>query len=756
MQNRSVWNWIIFGVLALAIMVGWQALILRIWGPPRQRKQPAASEFTWPLQDLSAAKQSEALGRLALATAPNGTGLANAYQAATGTAIMDWASGTTTAPPKVVKHTPPHAPKRLAAPRHDNIAMGGKDVPMEVRFTTHGAAIQELVLNRFKQATEMGLPADETFTLIPNDADHGSELFYSYPQVDSENPVATLGEAEWAVQSAAKGARNAGFVVTDKDGTQSVTFTTMIPDQPVRVTKTYSLRPGDYHLGLSLKFERTDGGTEPLKIRYQLAGAHGIPIEGVWYTSTFRNALIGSVKDKYVARNLQDSGSIAFKAGGEEIEAKEGTWVEYAAVANQYFASAIVVGDRQDKGVDRKSIVAWARPTVEPGATTPIDGKIYADKQFMDDITVRLVSQPVALRPGEPVVHRYVLYNGPVKVRQLYYLEPPVPDQTVNYYLNDLRLDTFTDVPSPATPRIFEYIGWSGLLVKTTNFMHWFLWWLHWALPNYGICIIIMTLMVRAVMYPLSRRQALASAKIQAKMQELQPEIKKLEEKHRGDSRALQQAKTELMLKRGVHPFAMMGSCWILFLQMPIFLGLYYALQESIHFRLARFLWMPNLAAPDMLLWWSTHIPYISRWSDLHSSMIYLGPYLNLLPVLAVIIMAIQQQLMAPPATDEQTATQQKMMKYMSIFIGFMFYKIASGLALYFIVSSLWGVLERKFLPKRNLAAATTAGAPPKKADSGGARKTRGPKGGRPDIGDGLFHKLGNLWQKVLKEAQKK
>jgi YidC/Oxa1 family membrane protein insertase len=59
-----------------------------------------------------------------------------------------------------------------------------------------------------------------------------------------------------------------------------------------------------------------------------------------------------------------------------------------------------------------------------------------------------------------------------------------------------------------------------------------------------------------------------------------------------------------------------------------------------------------------------------------------------------------QQKMFMPPPTDEQSALQQKMMSYMSVFIGFMFYKVASGLCLYFTVSSLWGIAERKALPK--------------------------------------------------------
>jgi YidC/Oxa1 family membrane protein insertase len=68
-----------------------------------------------------------------------------------------------------------------------------------------------------------------------------------------------------------------------------------------------------------------------------------------------------------------------------------------------------------------------------------------------------------------------------------------------------------------------------------------------------------------------------------------------------------------------------------------------------------------------------------------------------------------QQKMFMPPPTDEQAAMQQKVMQYMMIFMGVMFFKVASGLCLYFIASSLWGIAERKLLPRTTLATAGAA-----------------------------------------------
>jgi YidC/Oxa1 family membrane protein insertase len=75
-----------------------------------------------------------------------------------------------------------------------------------------------------------------------------------------------------------------------------------------------------------------------------------------------------------------------------------------------------------------------------------------------------------------------------------------------------------------------------------------------------------------------------------------------------------------------------------------------------------------------------------------------------------------------PPPANEQAEMQQKMMKYMMIFFGLMFYKVAAGLCLYLIVSSLWGIAERKLLPKNELAEATASGANGTGFSSGGKR----------------------------------
>jgi YidC/Oxa1 family membrane protein insertase len=740
-QNNR--NLLIFSVLALLIFIAWVPLQSWLW-PRKPRPLTAPDPRLWsgvPAQTQVAVEQ-----------APGLPGLGNAWNLAAQIAIADYAAnGRRPAvakaepepPPKPKKEKEPVRPVAIApAAPHREIHIG--DISPDSTFnykvvlTSQGAGVLNLILNKFPEANRLGRPAGDLpppLDLIPKDPRNPSNLLYHYaPPVagNPEHPLDALGKMEWTVKSVING---------PNDPVHEVVFTALIPELAVTVTKTYTLERNTYHLGLALQFERHKDSADALSFRYQLVGAHGLPIEGEWYTTVYRNALIGLVDTNRndVYRDLQDSRSIAHQAGGNEVARKDNKYIQYAAVATQYFTSAIVVDNEQEAGVKPQDLAAWVRPTDEH-----IENP---EKRYLDDITVRLVSEPFDLKPGVPVVHKYLLYNGPVKVRLLGHLDgaKAVPVELVERYENTLHLKTLTDFG--------RFSFWSDLLIACTNLMLGLLYYLHrYVMPwSYGLCIILLTVLVRASMFPLSRRQALAAAKMQEKMQELAPEIKKLEAKHKGDAMALNQAKQELYLKKGINPLAMMGSCWMLFLQMPIFLGLYYCLQESINFRLAPFLWMKNLAAPDMLIWWSEKIPFISRPQD-QGSMLYLGPYFNLLPIIAAGLMIVSQIMMTPPATDEQQAMQQKMMKFMSALMGLFFYKVASGLCLYFIVSSLWGITERKLLPKRQGA----GGSVPPKGDRGTGTTARKKPKSPPGNGNGKLQKVRDMWAEVLKQAKKK
>jgi YidC/Oxa1 family membrane protein insertase len=623
-----------------------------------------------------------------------------------------------------------------AAATFEDIEFGGERFNLHAVLTTRGAAVRQLTLNNFKGADSYGLPTGEKFDLLPRvgDQDVASHVLYHFRDPDDERPVLTLGQIAWAVEKKE--------VAPDAES-HLVVLTADVRDLGVRIRKTYTLGKDDYHLGLTLRFERLPGG-DARPFRYQLTSGHGLPIEGVWYTTTFRNSLIATVDARDDPhRDFQDSRTVSAVGAGQEILSTPERRLQYAGVVNQFFASVVVVDDRQEK----RDFLARARPTL-----VSEDQIRHPNQGWLDDIVVRAVSAPLALPAGgEPVEHKYLLYNGPVKVRLLHHLqgERSVPTELVDRYEQTLHLRTLTDYHFPGFfGEVASKLQWTRLLIWTTNLMHGVLFQLHRVVPFYGVCIILLTLMVRAAMFPISRKQAMTTVR----MQELAPELKKLQEKHKDDKQGMAMAQMELYRKHGVHP---LGSCWILLLQMPIFLGLYYALQESIHFRLAPFLWIRNLAAPDMLLWWGERVPWLTDPAS-QGSMFYLGPYLNILPIVAVVLMLLQQKLMMPPPADEQQEMQQKVMKYMLVFMAVLFYKVAAGLTVYFIVSSLWGMTERKLLPKaKPTTGAPVATPPPPKPGrpTGGKAKGPAPKAN----GDGgFFDKVRQAWDEVLKEARKK
>ena len=712
------------------------------------------------------------------------------------------------------------------------VTLGGEGFHLSVDTTTRGAGVRKVTLNRFKAADWRGRPTnpERELDLIQDDEFAPAFRMYHYLEPKDEKPAFGLGEQVWTLEGKK----------LPTDDIQEVTYSTKVPGLDAKIVKTYRLAPKDYHVTLLLEMHdlRKDPNSLPIPFRYQLTGGQGLPIEGEWYTAIFRNAVVGLVeRNGSLWRNLQESARISARKGGDRFpdENRGENRLQYAGVANQYFGVMIVVDDKQpakdDGGTTPDKIVAWARPTLETTEKRGIlvkknfgdDRILFSDekgvqlpytllprmkrhledlelndgdkvvlsfyetpagkrvaswvrlgetlKPQFDDITVRVNSEVVELAPNTPIKHQFLLYHGPVKAALLAQFtgDKEVPPELVDRYTHTLHLRTLTDYPSDNWfGKVFSKIMLTDLIILFTRLMHWLLNLLHYVF-GYGLSIIVLTVIVRGMMFPISRKQAMFSIK----MQSLAPELKKITEKYPDDAAARMQATQEFYRKHGINP---LGSCWPVFLQMPIFLGLYFALQESIHFRLAEFwpLWITNLAAPDMLFGWGEQIPIIS--SPDHASGIlgalYLGPYLNVLPMVAVVFMMIQQMQTMPPPTDDQQAMQQKMLKYMSILFGIMFYKVAAGLCIYFISSSLWGMAERKLLPKKKpavefspqAAGTSSSGSLAPKGTLGSMGKNKNAKKEKEKENEkekdkgpiSTFDKLKALWREILKQAEKK
>ncbi|HLY09830.1 MAG TPA: membrane protein insertase YidC [Planctomycetota bacterium] len=205
---------------------------------------------------------------------------------------------------------------------------------------------------------------------------------------------------------------------------------------------------------------------------------------------------------------------------------------------------------------------------------------------------------------------------------------------------------------------------------------------------NMGVAIIVTTLLIRLCLFPLS----LKSQRNAAQMQALAPKIQALKERYKDDQAKYGTEQMRLFKENKVNPVA---GCLPVFIQMPVFIGMYSVFEKSPILRHAPFvLWMKDLSEPDRLLGgsWGINIP-LPILPDIHLDA------LNLLPILMTITWFLQAYF-APRSPDPQMAQQQKMMMYMPLLFGFSCYGLASGLSLYFLSNSLLSMAEQKIIKK--------------------------------------------------------
>lgn len=404
-----------------------------------------------------------------------------------------------------------------------------------------------------------------------------------------------------------------------------------------------------YHFDFQV--ELVNHGTQSHKVAYQLDGPNGLPLEGYWYASKVGT---DGLRD-FVISVKQGSPVLvgaATIAGGKVVKPYQGDPLTFIGVDAQYFSTVMI------PQMERPEDMWFA--TSQPIRVGP------ASKEWakLANSSFRVTSTEQTLKPEQTLSHAFQVFAGPKR--------PPLLAQ---YGLQN----------------VINYGWFTWVAVAMSAILHFF----YAVVHNYGIAIILLTVLVRGAMFPISIKQTAGAQK----MQLIQPELKKIQEKFKGDREGLVRAQSELFRKHNYHPAS---GCLPLFIQLPIFIGLYRALMVDVELRQAPLFseairWCSNLAAPDMFFRWKAWMPaFISE----SNSIFALGPYFNLLPIVAVVVMLWQQSKMMPPPADEQAAVQQKVMKYMMVVMGVMFFKVASGLCLYFIVSSLWGMAERQFLPK--------------------------------------------------------
>lgn len=269
----------------------------------------------------------------------------------------------------------------------------------------------------------------------------------------------------------------------------------------------------------------------------------------------------------------------------------------------------------------------------------------------------------------------------------------------------------------------------SFIIIDSVVFgMMWLMSFLHAypAFGNYGIAIILLVLIVRTILHPLSKKSQLSMRE----MGKLGPAVKKLQEKYADDKATLQKETMKLYRQGGISPII---GCLPMFLQMPILIALWNSIQLTAELRHAAFLpvWLTDLASPDALFAIPFTIPFLGSMID---------NSFNLLPFLLCVAMFLQMKMnpqMSGGAVtpSPQQAQQQKMMKVlMPAMMLIFFYNAPSGLTLYFMASTFAGIIEAKVIrkhieQKEALAAATevVVQGPGKGARSSRPKKPKGP-----------------------------
>lgn len=300
-----------------------------------------------------------------------------------------------------------------------------------------------------------------------------------------------------------------------------------------------------------------------------------------------------------------------------------------------------------------------------PGAQAVAQGKAH-------NFEIGLAAPRFALEPGAGQSNQFRLYMGPSYGPYLAAAWETLPT-VVRYFQRFEIMDKFAKL----------------LLAILNGF--------HAVIPSYGIAIILLTVLVRACMFPLT----IKSMKSMKRIQLLAPEIEALKVKYKDEPQELQKRMMELYRERGMNP---LGGCLPMALQMPVFIALYRMLWSAYELRGAPFVlirfgdyaWIRDLSEPDRFL----QLPFMQQ-------VPVLGPYLeyiHLLPILMAASMLLQQKLM-PVSGPGQTEQQKLMGTLMGVFIGVICYKMASGLNLYILTSTLLGIVQQKWMPVGKMAA---------------------------------------------------
>lgn len=445
-----------------------------------------------------------------------------------------------------------------------------------------------------------------------------------------------------------------GFAETDsftltKTPTNTVIAEKVLPSG-VRLVKVFS--PGtNYTISTRVWYDNRSDAPVTMP-------AHSISVGGAAPAGPEEQAIMSGVfwyngeKATHMEAGWFDNRTLGCFPGTPRAEYDSGSnAVQWAAVHNQFFALAVIPATNAVGSQFR----AWRSPL--PGIET--------NKNAGHAFSGSIYYPPMVVPAKQFIDRQFTIYAGPKQEKTLAQLGRRVDE-------------------------IMDFGFWSPIskiFLRTMNILHRFM--------PYGMALIVITVLIKLLFWPLTQ----ASTRSMKRMQALQPEIKKLQEKYKDDPAKQQKKMMELWREHKVNP---MSGCWPMLIQLPIFFALFRMIPNAIELRGTRFLWIEDLSRPDTLF----YIPYMP----------FLGEVaFNLLPLIMGATMLWQARL--TPAAPGMDPAQQKIMKYLPLMFMVFLYTQPSGLTLYWTVQNLLTILQTK-LTKAQEQKTTTAispVAPPKK-----------------------------------------
>lgn len=266
------------------------------------------------------------------------------------------------------------------------------------------------------------------------------------------------------------------------------------------------------------------------------------------------------------------------------------------------------------------------------------------------------------------------LYAGPFAESTLKTVDQTYSDPATGYNPDYLACQSFH--------------GWFAFISEPfAKFLFILMKFFHSITGSWGISIILLTVALRLMLYPLNAW----STKSMVAMQNIGPEVAAIQEKYKKDPKKVQMEIMNLYRERGVNP---LSGCFPLLIQLPFLIGMFDLLKSTFELRGASFIpgWIDNLTAPDVLFRWNTPIFFI-------------GNEFHLLPILLGVVMFLQQRLMATGPNDPNLMTDQQrqqrvMGNVMTVVFAVMFYHFPSGLNIYWLSSMLLGMLQQWYTAK--------------------------------------------------------